>query len=332
MSSKKLKFRLGHVLVLALCLVAIGLVWRFQQDIRDQFSIWTYEPSVQIETMTSTVSMTEKSKRLFYASKPELLGNGTFATYCPVSESGSAILGCYTNGFIYIYDVENADLDGITDVTAAHETLHAAWDRLSRADQRRIGQMLAKEYEARKTNATEERMAYYKNQGTDVWWSELHSILPTEYKELSSDIETYYSQFFYDRQEVFALYNSYHKVFTSLEEKVDRLKKEIEQLNQQIKTATATYESKVSSLNNAMNAHRAAINQVDRTSAAAVAAYNQQSDALNAQASALNQERQRLTDLIARYNTRIREYNAVGVAQNELYESIDSGLETADSI
>ncbi len=73
-----------------------------------------------------------------------------------------AILGCYVTQRIYIYDVKDAKLDGIREVTAAHEMLHAAYERMSSSEQTKVNALLEVEYEKlRNDKDLAERMAFY---------------------------------------------------------------------------------------------------------------------------------------------------------------------------
>ncbi len=64
------------------------------------------------------------------------LNQQTSLTKIAVAWKRNAILGCYnpSSRDIYIYNVTNSELDGVKEVTAAHEMLHAAWERLSESE------------------------------------------------------------------------------------------------------------------------------------------------------------------------------------------------------
>ena len=106
-----------------------------RQQIIDEITLWQYQPSEQIATIASRAKMSDTGKRMFYISKPQIKSANEFNEDCRRVEKGNAILGCYnqSSGEIYVYDVTNPELDGVKEVTAAHEMLHAAWARLGSA-------------------------------------------------------------------------------------------------------------------------------------------------------------------------------------------------------
>ncbi len=74
--------------------------------------------------------MNDTGEKLFYVHDPQLLSSQAFNEQCPAAEK-SIVLGCYDGVGIYIFDVQDERLAGVEEVTAAHEMLHAAYDRLS---------------------------------------------------------------------------------------------------------------------------------------------------------------------------------------------------------
>src|SRR5690606_32509048 len=102
--------------------------------------------------------------------------------------------------------VANAQLDGIKEVTAAHELLHAAWDRLSKSEQTRLGALLEEAYTKIGTDELEERMAYYERTQPGERANELHSIIGTEMADVGEELETYYKKYFIDRQQIVAFH------------------------------------------------------------------------------------------------------------------------------
>src|SRR5690606_38163618 len=115
----------------------------------------------------------------FRATHPEIASADEFNQDCPRQEANSPILGCYSTGHIYIYDITNDALDGIEEVTAAHELLHAIWDRMSANDQQRIGGLLRSTYATISNKELKERMDYYQRNEPGQFENELHSIIGT---------------------------------------------------------------------------------------------------------------------------------------------------------
>src|SRR5436190_8606187 len=103
------------------------------QKLYDWSRLRSYQPPPTVATLAVQDTMTEEAKHLFYVNHPELVGDvGTFRQNCTVAEQ-TIVLGCYQSGEtgIYVYDVKDPRLSGVEQVTAAHEMLHGAYERLS---------------------------------------------------------------------------------------------------------------------------------------------------------------------------------------------------------
>jgi hypothetical protein len=126
--------RIAVILGIGAVLVA-GAAWASanSQRIDDQFVVWNFTPSAAIKTYATRSTMTDEGRFLFYASTPVIAQESRFDKICADHQEDVGILGCYVPGDreIFLYDVTDARLDGIEEVVAAHEMLHAAWDRMS---------------------------------------------------------------------------------------------------------------------------------------------------------------------------------------------------------
>ena len=109
------------VLIAVISYVAVN----FRQELTDQFWYMNYEPSVQVASIAERAGMSDYGEFLYFASRPVLDGTQKFNDLCGRQEQTSSILGCYSDYVIYLFNVTDKKLDGITEVTAAHELLHA---------------------------------------------------------------------------------------------------------------------------------------------------------------------------------------------------------------
>ena len=133
------------------------------------------------------------------------------------------MLGCYHSGQsgIFVLDVTDSRLDGVEQVTAAHEMLHAAYDRLSRSERSKVDAMLEDYY---KNDLKDQRIvetinAYKKSEPKDVV-NEMHSIFATEIASLPAPLEKYYQRYFTDRGQIVANAERYKSEFTSRQEAI----------------------------------------------------------------------------------------------------------------
>jgi hypothetical protein len=268
--------------------------------------------------------MTDRSRFIFFASHPEINTADAFNANCKRKEASSMILGCYTNNRIYVYQVENPQLSGVEEVTAAHEMLHAVWQRLDDSTKRTVGALLESAYKRVRTDELDQRMQYYEKAEPGERVNELHSIIGTEFRDLGPELEAYYSQYFLARGTVVDLHDSYKAVFDALDKKSQALKTKIEQETTSLNQAIQSYNTSVNSLNGAIATHNAAYGSLDRTNAASVAQYNQTKRQLDARGAGLAAEKQTLDERVTQYNADIATYNQTVLQSEKLSSSLDS--------
>lgn len=324
MSATRTSSRIGTIVGIALTIVfLITAAWIFlnRQFVTDQITVWSYEPTPAIESISERVNFTEKGKFLFYATRPEVAQANQFNQDCPRQEPGSAILGCYNADRIFIYDITNEQLDGIKEVTAAHEMLHGAWARLSAAEQERLSKLLLAEYQKHVQGELKERMGYYERNEADQVINELHSILPTEVSELSPELEEYYDQYFVERQKVVSLFDSYNSVFQGLKRESESLYQRLTTLSSTIDARKATYEQQSQQLAADIQTFN------DRASSGSfdsLQEFNDERARLVTRSDELEQARVAISADIDQYNTVYRQYLKVATDLDTLSSSIDS--------
>src|SRR5690606_30968127 len=130
-----------------LILILAAVMFLNRQFLSDSLVSFFFEPTPAVKAIEQRVGFTADGKRIFYATQPELSNANSFNAQCPRQEFQSPIIGCYTSDDrLYIYNVETKELDGIEEVTAAHEMLHAAWARLSDDERSRLSDLLEVAY------------------------------------------------------------------------------------------------------------------------------------------------------------------------------------------
>lgn len=328
-----MKKLLSFVASLTLVAIIAGSIWVVlnRQYLQDQYMVAQFKPNAAITTLVQNTKFSSQGTFYFYATHPELNTAEKFNESCEKQEAGSAILGCYTNGRIYIYDVPDERLNGIEEVTAAHEMLHAAYARLSDEERARVDRLLETAYTRLKTTELEKRMKYYDHTEPGESLNELHSILPTEFRDLGPELEEYYKKYFDDRSLIVSFHEKYQQVFHDLEMQSANLKTQLDQLNAQIATRTDSYEASRTSLEAEAAALDSSYQSLNRSDAAAVNAYNARVQAYNAQLASLRAAYEEITYLVAEYNQLVKQYNSVVTSQRELNQKIDSTTPPAPS-
>lgn len=324
MSATRTSSRIGTIVGIALTVIfLITAAWIFlnRQYVTDQITVWSYQPTPAIEAISERVEFTPKGEFLFYATRPEVAQANQFNQDCPRQEPGSAILGCYKADRIFIYDITNEQLDGIKEVTATHEMLHGAWARLSAAEQERLSKLLQAEYQKHVQGELKERMGYYERNEADQVVNELHSILPTEVRELSPELETYYEQYFRDRQKVVGLFDSYNSVFQGLKAESDTLFQQLTALSSSIEGEKAAYDQQSQQLATDIQTFNERAESGGFTS---LQEFNTARAQLVNRSEQLEQNRLAVSASIDRYNTVYQQYQRVATDLDTLSSSIDS--------
>lgn len=315
-------------LAASLVLIAVigGSMWVVlnRQYLQDLYMVSQYSPNSAITSLVDNIQLSDKGTFYFYATHPQVQTAKNFNQVCQKREEGSAILGCYTNNRIFIYDVPDERLNGIEEVTAAHEMLHAAYARLDSEKRAQIDKLLETAYARLKTPELVERMKYYDHAEPGEIVNELHSILPTEFRDLSPELEEYYQQYFDDRVAIVAFHEKYQQVFHDLEAQSAALKSQLDGLNAAISSKTANYETSRVALEAEGASLSATYQNLDRSDANAVNAYNARVQSYNAQLYSLRAVYAEINSLVANYNQLVKQYNSIITSQRDLNHKLDS--------
>lgn len=320
------------LLVTGLIIAATAWILINRQYVVDTLHNLQFTPSASIAAINNTVGFTEKGTFYFYTGAPELNSGTEFNNNCQRQEPQSAILGCYSSGRIFIFDVENSQLEGIEEVTAAHEMLHAVWERKSESEKQTIGALLDTAYTSVVTPALEKRMAYYDRTEPGERQNELHSILGTEFTTLNPELESYYDEYFKERNTIVSLHQNYQKVFDEITAQSDKLYQEINAEAPVLERDTAEYNQEVAAINSAIIQLQQRAESLDRTNAQAVNQYNRDRATLLVRADRSDQTRRQLVARSELFNQKVAQYNALIIRSNELTSSLDSTIQPAPSL
>lgn len=196
-------------------------------------------PNTQIAQLADEASMTEKAKQIFYSTHPVVVTDrATFERDCQAPVTSDSIeLGCFTpDNRIYILGISNPQLQGQMVVTAAHEMLHAAYAQLSTTQRNTVDSELEQELPYLQNKQLSRELRSYKQTEPGERDNELHSIIGTEYPQLSSSLEAYYGQYFINRSQVVSYAQQFNQVFSNLESDLTALNTEIRQTRKEMHT------------------------------------------------------------------------------------------------
>jgi len=236
-------------IVVTVPLAGVAFAVTNSRAISDWITAANYSPSPAIADLVSSSGMNNTGTRLFYASTPELNEADAFNAACGIRPE-QYLLGCYTGTKIHLYDIVEARLSGIREVTAAHEMLHAGYDRLDAVTKDRVGVLLEQAF-AEHGDDPEliSRMAAYEVSQPGTRLNELHSIIGTEFPTLDPELETYYARYFSDRSKVVTLHTAYAAVFADIEAKSAALSSQLLALADDIDSEISTYNADITRLN-----------------------------------------------------------------------------------
>lgn len=219
------------VVALVMTIVVVGIFTAMaynRQLIYDYILGWDYQPSARMAEIKQNIRLTPSGDFLFQASQPEINTASEFNVNCEQNkETNNPIVGCYYKDRIYVFDVNNHELSGIEETTAAHELLHAVYKRLPDLDRQKIDSELESVYQRVKTPDLIKRMAYYEKTEPGERKNELHAILGTEFSELSPLLEDHYARYFVSRSDVVKYYENYKGVFDGIRTKLTAIEKKI---------------------------------------------------------------------------------------------------------
>lgn len=323
----------GHTLGLVAALISVSvaaLLFFNRQYVIDQVNIWQYQPSSPVEQLVDRSGMNDQGKFYFYASTPTIESTQVFNDKCGHREESTAILGCYTSQKIYIYNVSDKRLDGIREVTAAHEMLHAAYERMSDRERQKVNALLETEYNKLKDDKNlSERMAFYAKTEPGQRDNELHSVIGTEVASISPELEAHYKKYFTDRQKVVALHTKYATVFSDLQARSEELISELNTLGDSIEKDTAAYNSAVNQLDKDIEGFNARANSGAFNSQAQ---FNSERNSLVDRVASLDSLRDKIDTNVAKYESLREELASIASTSEALNKSIDSSLAPAPSI
>lgn len=289
------------------------------QDILDWWRLRDYVAPASIQALAVDSGMNAQGKKLFYVHKPELLDKTTFSSSCVVGEQ-TIVLGCYiSHQNIYLYDVDDVRLHGVEEVTAAHEMLHAAFDRLSPEEQDAIGELLIDTFNSMENERIEKTVRTYEQQDSTVVVNELHSILGTEVRDLPAVLEKHYSKYFENRAKVVDLADAYAAEFERRESEIETYDERLGEIQSEISRREANLTSQA----DVLKQERSRLESLKSNPEA----YNALVDGFNAKVRQYNNDLQGVKNLIETYNTIVQERNAIALEEKELVQAIDTRVD-----
>lgn len=282
-----------------------------------------YRPSNEMSDIRDSLDLTNTGHRIFNATMPELMEKQDFNQNCREHESEAAILGCYKDGRIYVYNIQNDELVGIRELTSAHELLHAVYERMSTNDKRDLENILKEVYQNNQEVLGGEIDLYEETEKIE----EMYVRAGTEIKELPEKLEKNYAEIFKDQDKIVDFYNSYIKIFREIEQNLKDLLAQIKIKEAEINDKNTAYKTEAEKLNKDINE----FNDCAKTPNCFTS-----NTVFNSRRRALIGREEALTRMYEEINAAINEYNKLVTSYNEnilhgqiLNTVINSGTQTS---
>jgi len=314
-------------ILLVLLIMGAGLLWWQRDAVLDWVRLRGYQPNTEVKQFADQTAMTSYGRRLLYVNHPAIEDKAGFNWDSPNASKEVAVLGCFRGDRlgIYIYNVTDERLQGIQQVTAAHEMLHQAYERLDNAEKERINGLLESYAKTITDKTLNDKLDAYRKIEPDQLPNEMHSIFGTEVAQLPSELETYYARYFSDRQHVIKLHAQYQSAFTQRQEQIATYDKQLADLDTRINAAKSDLDSREKSLEHQRTQLNALLNggHVDQ--------YNAAVPGFNAAVTTYKQAVNTTNTLINEYNALIDKRNAIAVEEQELLKAQDSNAPSANT-
>ncbi len=308
---------------------AVGVAWLQHNAIYDWLRLRNYTPPLAVTQLADTDSMTAYARHLFYVNRPAVQVRGDFNLSCPNNGGEQTIiLGCYHSHQtgIYVYSVTDAKLNGVEEVTAAHEDLHAIYDRLSTKDRNYVNSLLLSYYQ---NDLHDQRLidtieAYKKSEPNDVV-NEMHSVFGTEASNLPPALEQYYSKYFTNRATIVSYSQQYEQTFTNMKAQATQVSAQIKDIENQLNN----YKSQIDQLQSSLTSERQYLESNRDTSD--VAQYNSRVDAYNTKLASYQSLISTYNKLVVQHNQLVNQYQAIAVETNQLIQELNSRTPTVSA-
>jgi hypothetical protein len=286
------------------------------QYFHDAYVAWAEPIPDDVAAIAHVTGMSAEGELVYRASTPAVEPESSFRQHCSIE--GGAVLGCYADGNVYVYDVTDSRLAGTVEVTAAHEMLHAAYERLSPEERQRVDALVDEAIAAIPEDdpVYQDLALYPESQLADEW----HSRLGTEFADLPPALEQHYAVYFDDRSKVVELNAQATAAFTELQAQIDALVAEIDALDPVLDARIAAYQASVADYNADVDAFNARnLNGYYTTQEQ----FDRDRNALVARGAAIDAEYAAIDEQITYYNGLVEKLTALDADYADLYSALD---------
>ena len=317
---KKSFWQTNYWISIVVVVIISGWVMR-QPMVWDFWMGLGYEPSAQAEEIRDDLELTDKGKRIFAATRPEIEASGDFNEHCDSHDADVSLLGCYTEGKIYVYEITTEQLVAANKVTMAHELLHAVWERMGKWERTEVEGMLEEVYVQEQEWFDEELEPYAEEERLE----EIYTRAATKLMNLPEELEEHYTKIFRNRKKIVEFYQEYEAPFVKLREEIEELEEKIEEVKLEIEQGKAEYLAEMEGLDARIDQFNTCADTAGCFSSQAE--FTRRRNALVTEREGLEKMREELNTKITENNQRIIEYREKQTALGVLGDAMNSNIE-----
>lgn len=286
------------------------------RQILDYIALRNYDAPTKVVELANSTTMNDKTRNVFYVNKPRLQNKQEFKNSCTEQEQ-TIVLGCYINNQgIYLLVVEDPRLSGILEVTAAHEVLHAMYERLSDEERQNVDNMTQEFFAKLDNPRIKTNVENYRSKDASIVPNELHSILASEVRNLSPELESYYSKYFNNRKAIVDFSEKYEKTFTDIENQVKAYDVQLKAL----KSELDSQESQINNLNSQIEDERQKLDAL--AAQGRIEEYNSGVEGFNSLIRTFNSIIRSRQANAEEYNRIVDEYNKLALIEADLVQQL----------
>jgi len=289
--------------------------------IYDHWMSRKYASTKDSSEVLANLGLTSEGDLVYRASLTEVDDKDSFRERCPVQDyEDASVLGCYSNRKIYVLKVDEPKLAGVEEVTAAHELLHAKFERMSASEKEEVATLV----EDLRMKSTDKQVStlvdnYEKNLGAgEALDNEMFAIYGTQLKDVGLELEGIYSGYFKDRASIVDRYLSYSTEFNELEEAIKNYDARLSNLRSQVEVL----EAELTSLNNELDADKQRIE-----ASTSQDQYREAAQVYNTKVEIYNRKVEQVRDIIAQYNELVEKRNQEALSAKSLADKLNANVE-----
>lgn len=311
-------------LAILVAIVVAGLfAWQNKWAIHDRWVARSYVATADSTEVLNNLSLTDQGELVYRASLTEVDDKSKFRSRCPVEEYEEAnVLGCYSARRIYVLKVDEPRLNGVEEVTAAHELLHAKFERMNEGQKDELTTLLTRLRPEVDDSETNNLIESYRSKlgDSEELYNEMFAVYGTQLEKVGKELEEIYAEYFRDRKSIVAKYKSYSSEFTKIQNKLNQYDSRLAELRGQ----KDDLEAEAQDLNDQLNQEKTELDNL--SSGDSAEQYQVAAESYNNKVREYNSIVEQIRDIINEYNSIVDERNSLALSAKNLQDQLNANI------